>query len=61
MMKAGKWQQKLCRHIPKVAEINGELYGVLECKISEPLTEEDIKVLKEYWTGQMSDGWGRRL
>ena len=28
---------------PKVAEINGELYGVLECKISEPLTEEDIK------------------
>lgn len=30
---------------PKVAEINGELYGVLECKISEPLTEEEIKVL----------------
>lgn len=27
---------------PKVAEINGELYGVLECKISEPLTEEGI-------------------
>lgn len=43
---------------PKVAEINGELYGVLECKISEALTEKDIKVLKEYWTGQMSDGWG---
>lgn len=43
---------------PKVAEINGELYGVLECKISEPLTEEEIKVLNEYWTGQMSDGWG---
>ncbi len=43
---------------PKVAEINGELYGVLECKISEPLTEEDIQVLKDYWTGQMSDGWG---
>lgn len=43
---------------PKVAEINGELYGVLECKIREPLTEEEIKVLKEYWTGQMSDGWG---
>ena len=43
---------------PKVTEINGELYGVLKCKISEPLTEEDIMVLKEYWTGQMSDGWG---
>ena len=42
----------------KVAEVNGELYGVLECKISEPLIEEEIKVLKDYWTGQMSDGWG---
>ena len=31
---------------------------MLECKISEPLTENDIEVLKEYWTGQMSDGWG---
>ena len=38
--------------------IRDRLYGVLECKISEPLTEEEIKVLKEYWTGQMSDGWG---
>lgn len=49
---------KVLSAYPKVAEINGELYGVLECKISEPLTEEEIKVLKEYWTGQMSDGWG---
>ena len=43
---------------PKVEIVDGELYGVLECKISEPLTENDIEVLKEYWTGQMSDGWG---
>ncbi len=43
---------------PTVQEIGGELYGVLECRIGEPLTEEDIKALKEYWTGQMSDGWG---
>ena len=43
---------------PKVTEINGELYGVLMCKIIEPLTEEDVGILKDYWTGQMSDGWG---
>ena len=43
---------------PAVFEINGELYGVLECKVSEPLTVEDIHVLKDFWTGQMSDGWG---
>ena len=43
---------------PKVEIVDGELYGVLECKIAEALTEHDIEVLKEYWTGQMSDGWG---
>ena len=43
---------------PKVADVDGELYGVLECKIREPLTEEEIKILKDFWTGQMSDGWG---
>lgn len=49
---------KVLRATPAVQVLNGELYGVLECKISEPMTEEDIKVLKDYWTGQMSDGWG---
>lgn len=43
---------------PRVAEINGELYGVLKCQIRERLADEDIRVLKDYWTGQMSDGWG---
>lgn len=39
-------------------EINGGLYGALQCKITEPLTEEESSILKDYWTGQMSDGWG---
>lgn len=43
---------------PKVVDVDGELYGVLECKIRDPLTEEEIKILKDFWTGQMSDGWG---
>lgn len=43
---------------PRVCEVEGELYGVLVCNVAEPLTEEDIGVLKDYWTGQMSDGWG---
>lgn len=49
---------KVLSAVPKVEEVNGELYGVLECKISEPLSERDIEVLKDYWIGQMSDGWG---
>ena len=43
---------------PQVTEINGELYGVLACKIIEPLEKEDVEILKDYWSGQMSDGWG---
>ncbi len=43
---------------PSVKEVEGELYGVLICEIAEPLTEREIGVLKDYWTGQMSDGWG---
>jgi len=43
---------------PAVKEVDGDLYGVLICEITEPLTEGEISVLKDYWTGQMSDGWG---
>lgn len=49
---------KVLSAVPKVEEVNGELYGVLECKVSEPLAKREVEVLKEYWTGQMSDGWG---
>lgn len=43
---------------PMVTEREGELYGVLECRIREALTADELDELKEYWTGQMSDGWG---
>lgn len=43
---------------PSVWEMDGELYGVLICEVSEPLTENDIRAMKDYWTGQMGDGWG---
>lgn len=43
---------------PTVEEYNGELYGVLECRIKEPLTREELDKLSCYWSGQESDGWG---
>lgn len=49
---------KIASAWPDVCEIDGELYGVLICKIAEPLTENDVRILKDYWTGQMGDGWG---
>ena len=50
--------EKVMSAIPTVKVIDGELLGVLECKVSQPLSEDEIGILKEYWTGQMSDGWG---
>ena len=43
---------------PAVKVIDGELYGVLECKLTQPLFADEVTKLKEFWTGQMSDGWG---
>lgn len=50
--------EKVMSATPTVKVVNGELFGVLECKISQPLSESEIGILKEYWSSQMSDGWG---
>lgn len=49
---------KVISAFPKVQNIRGELFGVLECSICQPLTQNEIYELKNYWDGQMSDGWG---
>lgn len=35
-----------------------KLWGVLKCTLKEPLTNEEIAALKEYASGQYSDGYG---
>ncbi len=49
---------KIVSAFPSISEIDGKLYGVLDCVLKEPLTETEIQSFKDYWTGQMSDGWG---
>lgn len=49
---------KVISAFPRVQNIRGELFGVLECSICQPLTENEIYKLKNFWDGQMSDGWG---
>lgn len=43
---------------PDVECYHGELYGVLNCKLREALTEGEYEELVDFWCGQQSDGWG---
>jgi hypothetical protein len=51
-------EKKVFSAFPAVELYDGALYGILECRFTEPLTSDELKILKEYWLGQMSDGWG---
>ncbi len=52
---------KIYSAIPSVEVINGELVGVTTVKLTEPLDDQDMEMLKEFVTEQYSQEWGKRF
>ena len=50
--------EKVVSASPSVEVRNGELVGVLTCRLTESLTDAEMEEFKDWWSGQASDGWG---
>lgn len=50
--------EKLASAVWSVDEVGGKLYGRVNVRLKEPLTEGETEILKEWISGQNSDGLG---
>ena len=51
-------KEKLASIVWSVDEVDGKLYGRVNVRLKEPLTEGETEILKEWISGQNSDGLG---
>jgi hypothetical protein len=47
--------------VPRVEKVGDKLYMAAELKLTAPLTDDETAQLKEWWHGQLSDGYGEGL
>ena len=50
--------KKVTSFFPNIEVINGQLWGVAEIEVTEPLLPQEMALLKDYAIGQYADGWG---
>ena len=50
--------EKVTAAYPRIETVGDKAYGVMVCDIEKPLADQEIEILKDYFNGQYSDGWG---
>ena len=50
--------EKVKSAYPRIETVRNKAYGVMVCDIQKPLNEKEFEILKDYFSGQYSDGWG---
>lgn len=50
--------EKVKSALPKIEVVKDKAYAVTECRTTAKLAADEIEVLKDFFTGQYSDGWG---
>lgn len=54
-------KKKLASVVWTVDEYKGKLYGRIDCRFKEELTEDETEVFKDWLLGQCSDGFGEHF
>ena len=54
-------KDKLASMVWGVEVYRGELFGKIKCSLKEEMTPAEEEILKDYITGQNSDGWGEHF
>ena len=54
-------KNKLASMVWGVEEYRGRLFGKIECSLKEEMTPAEEEILKDYISGQNSDGWGEHF
>lgn len=49
---------KVAAAYPKIETVCGTAYSIMVCDTNQPLMKNEIEILKDYFAGQYSDGWG---